>query len=79
MAVEIKVQKDYYLTEVSIELPTNVSQVDEVLKATKTNGKMVIQYNQGNVQGVNVEELTKISESQANEIRALLGIGEKIL
>ena len=79
MAVEIKVQKDYYLTEVSIELPTNVSQVDEVLKATKTNGKMVIQYNQGNVQGVNVEQLTKISESQANEIRALLGIGEKIL
>jgi hypothetical protein len=79
MAVEIKVQKDYYLTEVSIELPTNVSQVDEVLKATKTNGKMVIQYNQGNIQGVNVEQRTKISESQANEIRALLGIGEKIL
>jgi hypothetical protein len=79
MAVEIKVQKDYYLTEVSIELPTNVSQVDEVLKATKTNGKMVIQYNQGNVQGVNVEQRTKISESQANEIRALLDIGEKIL
>jgi hypothetical protein len=79
MAVEIKVQKDYYLTEVSIELPTNVSQVDEVLKATRTNGKMVIQYNQGNVQGVNVEQRTKISESQANEIRALLGIGEKIL
>jgi hypothetical protein len=79
MAVEIKVQKDYYLTEVSIELPTNVSQVDEVLKATKTNGKMVIQYNQGNVQGVNVEQRTKISESQANEIRTLLGIGEKIL
>ena len=79
MAVEIKVQKDYYLTEVSIELPTNVSQVDEVLRATKTNGKMVIQYNQGNVQGVNVEQRTKISESQANEIRALLGIGEKIL
>jgi len=79
MAVGIKVQKDYYLTEVSIELPTNVSQVDEVLKATKTNGKMVIQYNQGNIQGVNVEQRTKISESQANEIRALLGIGEKIL
>jgi hypothetical protein len=79
MAVGIKVQKDYYLTEVSIELPTNVSQVDEVLKATKTNGKMVIQYNQGNVQGVNVEQRTKISESQANEIRALLGIGETIL
>ena len=79
MTVGIKVQKDYYLTEVSIELPTNVSQVDEVLRATKTNGKMVIQYNQGNVQGVNVEQRTKISESQANEIRALLDIGEKIL
>jgi len=79
MTVGIKVQKDYYLTEVSIDLPTNVAQVDEVLKATKTNGKMVVQYNQGNVQGVNIEQRTKISDAQANEIRELLNIGEKIL
>lgn len=79
MTVGIKVQKDYYLTEVSIDLPTNVAQVDEVLKATKTNGKMVVQYNQGNVQGVNIEQRTKIFDAQANEIRELLNIGEKIL
>ena len=50
----IKVQKDYYLTEVSLNLPANVEQMHGVLKATKTNGKMVVQYNQGSVQGVNI-------------------------
>lgn len=76
MAVGIKVQRDYYLTEVSIELPTDVQQVDALMKATKTNGKMVVQYNQGSVQGVNVEQRTKIPDSKASEIRALLGVGE---
>jgi len=79
MAVKIKVQKDYYLTEVSVELPADVAQVDELLKATKTTGKMVVQYNQGSTQGVNIEQRTKIPESKMDEIKTLLGIGEKIL
>ncbi len=76
MAVGIKVQRDYYLTEVSIELPADVQQVDALMKATKTNGKMVVQYNQGSVQGVNVEQRTKIPENKATEIRSILGVGE---
>jgi hypothetical protein len=79
MAVGIKVQRDYYLTEVSVELPADVQQVDALMKATKTNGKMVVQYNHGSVQGVNVEQRTKIPENKASEIRELLGVGEKEL
>jgi hypothetical protein len=79
MAVKIKVQKDYYLTEVSVELPTDVAQLDELLKATKTNGKLVVQYNQGSIQGVNIEQRTKIPDAASTEIRPLLGIGEKSL
>lgn len=79
MVVRAKVQKDYYTTEVSIELPVDVAQVDGLLKATKTNGKMVVLYNQGFVQGVNVEQRTKIPETLADEIRGLLGIAEKKL
>jgi len=79
MKPEIKFQKDYYLTEVSIALPTEIGPLNEILKATGTTGKMIVQYNQGSVQGVNIEQRTKISEAKANEIRPLLEIGEKIL
>jgi hypothetical protein len=79
MPFQIAVQKDYFLTEVSIVLPANAAEVDEILRATQTNGKMVIQYNQGKVQGINVEQRTKIPEHVAEEIRNLLGIGTKIL
>jgi len=79
MAVQIKVQKDYYLTEVSVELPADIQQSDELLQATRTTGKMVVQYNQGSVQGVNLEQRTKISDAQAEEIRKILDVGETIL
>ena len=79
MAMKIKVQKDYYQTEVSLDLPADVAKVDQLLKLTRTNGKMVVLYNQGSIQGINIEQRTKISETQANEIRPLLQIGEKLL
>jgi|FreactcultureFD7_1027221.scaffolds.fasta_scaffold81761_2 hypothetical protein len=79
MAVQIKVQKDYYLTEVSVELPADIQQTDELLQATRTTGKMVVQYNQGSVQGVNLEQRTKISDAQAEEIRKILDVDETIL
>lgn len=79
MKPKIKIQKDYYLTEVSVDLPANTGEIDELLKAIKTTGKMVIQYNQVSVQGINIEQRTKIPESAAAEIRPLLGIGETSL
>lgn len=75
----IKVQKDYFLTEVSLNLPANIAQMHALLQETKTNGKLVVQYNQGSVQGVNIEQRTKISDAQATKIRALLEIDEKVL
>ena len=79
MKPKIKIQKDYYLTEVSIDLPANIGEIDELLKAIKTTGKTVIQYNQGSVQGINIEQRTKIPDLVAAEIRQLLGIGETSL
>ena len=40
---------------------------------------MVVQYNQGSVQGVNLEQRTKISDAQAEEIRKILDVDETIL
>ena len=66
MAIKIKVQKDFLRTEASVELPADVSQVDELLKATKTNGKMVVLYNQGFIQGINIEQYEKLSDAKSS-------------
>jgi hypothetical protein len=79
MTIKVKVQKDYLRTEASIELPADVAQVDSLLKATKTNGKMVVLYNEGHIQGINVEQNTKITEGKTDEIREMLKIGTKEL
>ena len=76
MSVKAKIQKDYLQTEVSIELPADVSQVDQLLRATKTNGKMVVLYNDGHIQGINVEQRTKIVEPKSTKIRELLAVDD---
>lgn len=72
--MRIAVQKDHYVTEVSVALPADVKEVDEMLRRTGTNGKMVVQYNQGRIQGINVEQRTKINPDQSVQIRPLLKI-----
>lgn len=79
MAIKIKVQRDMLRTEASIELPADVSQVDELLRATKTNGKMVVLYNNGYVQGINVEQNTKVSEAKSTKIRSILKLEDEEL
>ena len=77
MAIRIKAQKDYFRTDVTVDLPVEVSEVDQVLRAIKTSGKMVVLYNNGFIQGINVEQNTKINENQSTEIRKLLAIGDE--
>lgn len=72
MSIKIKVQRDYLLTEASVELAADVREVDEILKASKSNGKMVVLYNQGCIQGINVEQRTKLSDINAEKVRQLL-------
>lgn len=79
MVVKVKVQKDHYLTEVSVEVPADVSQVDELLKATKTTGKMIVLYNRGGVQAINIEQKTMINTKDGDQIKKILGIEEKLL
>ncbi len=79
MAIKIKVQRDYLLTEATVALPADVSQVDEILKATKANGKMVVLYNDGFIQGINIEQRTKMTEAKAEKTRNLLNIEDENL
>jgi hypothetical protein len=49
------------------------------MRATKTNGKMVVLYNQGYVQGINIEQNTKVPEGKSEEIRQILNVDTKEL
>ena len=77
MAIKIKAQKDYLRTEVSLDLPVNVAEIDEVLRTTETNGRLVILYNGGKHQGINIEQSTKMTDAQSTETRKLLGIADE--
>lgn len=79
MAISIKIQKDHYLTEATVVMPADVKEVDDLLKATKTTGRMIVLYNQGGVIGINFEQKTKLNEAQASELREKIGVGEEII
>lgn len=79
MGVNVKATRSYYVTEVSIELPSNVNDIDALLKQLRANGKMVVLYSGGGTQGVNVEQRTPIPNSVDDQVRDLLNLGTKKL
>lgn len=80
MAIRVKVQKSYYVTEFNVELPASCGELNDVLRAIKSTGKTVFQYNDGNVLGINVEQREKIpSDAIDRQIRDLLGLDTKLL
>jgi hypothetical protein len=74
MGFNVKVQKDYLETEFSIDLPADVSEVDQIMRAIKANGKMVVLYNDGHIQGINATQRTKMTEAESEKVRQLLSI-----
>lgn len=79
MAIKVSAQRDYLKTEVSLNLPASVSEADEIMKAMKSNGKMVVIYNGGHVAGINLEQNTKLSEGQSEKVRELIAVKDKVL
>jgi hypothetical protein len=74
MSVKITVQKDYFLTEVSIDRNSSISDLHTLMKDTKSNGKIVILYNGGAVQGISVEQKLKLTDVKSEKMRELLSI-----
>lgn len=78
MDVKVKASKSYYVTEVSVDLPADAREVDELVRGLRTNGKVVSVYNGGNMQGLSIEQRTKIPDGQVDKkIREILGVGAK--
>lgn len=80
MAVNVKATRSYYVTEVSIDLPSDVKDIDVLLKELRANGKMVVVYCGGGTHGINVEQRTHIPDGAVDDkIRDLLKLGTKKL
>lgn len=79
MTVKIRAQANYYETEVSLEPTVDVGQIHELLKSTKTSGKLVILYNNGFIQGINVQQRERLSEAIDAKVKGVLGLAEKKL
>jgi hypothetical protein len=79
MAIKVKVQRDYLKTEVSLDLPGSVAEADEIMRAMKSNGKMIVLYNGGHVAGINLEQNTKLSDGQSGKVRQLIAVKDEVL
>jgi hypothetical protein len=77
MPIKILAQRDYLLTEVSIELPCDLAELDYLMKTSRGTGKIVALYQQGGTTGINLEQRTKIRDSIADKVRALVGVETK--
>jgi hypothetical protein len=77
MAIRIKTQRDYLLTEVSMELPCDLSDLDLVMRTQRATGKIVAQYSEGGLLGINVEQRTKVREGISDKVREIIGVGTK--
>ncbi len=75
MGIRIKASSSYYVTESSVDLPADSADVDSLVRSMRTNGKVVAVYNGGNIQGMTIEQRTRISsEASDDKIREILGI-----
>jgi hypothetical protein len=77
MPIKIMAQRDYLLTEVSIELPCDLGELEDLMKASRGTGKIVALYQQGGTTGINLEQKTKIRDSVADKVRELVGVETK--
>lgn len=78
MPVSIKTQHDYLLTEVSVDLPCDLNDLDYLMKTSRGTGKIVAVYSEGGLLGINIEQKTKIRGGGiAHKVRELAGVVDK--
>jgi len=74
LAIKISTQKDYFETEATVDPKCDIAEVSDLLRALKTNCKLIILYNGGSVQAINIEMHTKVNGDQRDSIRGILGL-----
>lgn len=80
MPVKIKVQKDWLITEATLDpANTDLNSLDNLMKLSKGTGRITALYGQGGVIGINIEQKSRISEKVAAEVRKLVGVNTREL
>jgi hypothetical protein len=77
MPVTIKTQRDYLTTEVSVDLPCDLNDLDYLMRTSRGTGKIVAVYSEGGLLGINIEQKTKVRGPVADEVRKLVGVETK--
>jgi hypothetical protein len=77
VAIKIKNQKYYLLTEVTLEPPVDSQELDKLMQKMKANGKVVIPYNGGECPGVNLEQKIRMSDQVSEKVRVLMNIDDQ--
>ena len=70
----VKVNRDFLLTETTVDPTIPVGTVLEWLRARKTTGQLVVDLSQGGTQRVALLEKTKAPEGVREKIRKLIGV-----
>jgi hypothetical protein len=74
MAIKIMAQRDFLVTEVSIELPCDLAELEFLVKTSRGSGRIVAMYQKGGTLGVNIEQKTRIKDNVADRVRSLVGV-----
>ena len=78
MPINIKTQKDYLITDVSLDpVGTDLNSLDALMRASKATGKIVAVYNQGGLMNINLDQKSHIAEKFTEQVRNILGVGTK--
>jgi len=82
--IKIRAQADYLLTEANIEIlapgpsrrdeECQLNALDYLMRTSGATGRIVAQYNQGHLQGINIEQKTKVKDGISDEVRKLTGV-----
>ena len=70
----VKTNVDSLLTETTLDPKIAVDTIVTTLRNRKTTGQLVFHLSQGGIQKVALTEKTKASDTQAEQIRELLGM-----
>jgi len=72
-STRITARKDFFVSVANIELPADISEIDEWMRAARITGKLTVLYNQGGVYGIVLERRTRVRQADADLVHALLG------
>ena len=77
MALKIKTQTDYLVTEVTFQAPVDLNEVQQLVKETKSNAELTGMYNMGGALGVSLRQRTRVPAEVSEEVRRLIGVKDR--